>query len=54
VARGLSLNAYLQELISTNVRKLGSKAADDLFALMDRFPTKQLGVAWKRDDLYRY
>jgi hypothetical protein len=52
-ARGLSLNAYLRELIARNVRKPGSKAADDLFELMDRLPKTQTGVTWKREDLYR-
>jgi len=51
--RGLSLNAFLRDLIARNVRKPGDKAAEELFEAMDRLPKTAVGVTWSRDELYR-
>ena len=51
--RGISLNAFLRDLISRSVRRPGEQATDELFEAMDRLPKTTVGVAWNRDDLYR-
>jgi len=50
--RGISLNAFLRDLISRSVRKPGEQAADALFEAMDRLPKTAVGVTWNREDLH--
>jgi hypothetical protein len=52
-SRGQSLNAFVRELIKRTVRRPSGKA-QRLFDLMDSLPKTQVGITWKREDLYRY
>ena len=52
-ARGISLNAFLRELISRSLGQGNGVGASELFELMDRLPKTTEGITWKREDLYR-
>lgn len=52
LARGISLNALIRELLRRTLGQRSGNWMDDCFGLMDQARVKADNIRWKREELY--